>query len=98
MRKDIRIRLIFKAVETVTGINRQTVTSGSRIREIVFARIIATHHLKKCGLTTSNICSLVGAAHATTIMYQLKLYLRERSPYFVSCAAKVEHILSQHKS
>jgi hypothetical protein len=100
MRKNDKIRLIFKAVETVTGVNRQTIASQSwtRTREIYFARIITTHHLSEYGLSAPNICSLVGVKSKKALQHQLQVYLNERTPYFISRAVEVERILSQHKS
>lgn len=94
MKEDVAIQRIFDTVESVTGVDRETILSCSCVREHYFARMIAAYHLKIQGYTATDITALVGVADPRAVWYQVKGYFDEQTPYFRSCAKKVEELLS----
>ena len=80
---------IFTIIQSVTKVSRVEILSGSRIREIYFSRIIAAYWLRRYRLTFKQIAPLVGSNDPTTVMYQIKAYNNEISPFFKELAAKV---------
>jgi len=89
------IKPVFDAVEVVTGVTRGEVCSRSRTQQRYFARMIATHELRRLGLSFAKIAELLGAAGPSTVMQQDRGYHDERTPYFRRCAAEVAKLLEE---
>lgn len=93
MQKDVIVNRIFQIVEDVTGISRTSVVSKSRDRDCHFARIIVVHHLRAYGFRYGHIGQIIGQRSESHMAYLLRAYQTEQTPYFRSCAEKVERIL-----
>ena len=65
---DDQVTRIFDTVQQVTGIDRATIESAAKRRDVFFARMIVAHHLRGLGLTYSQIGQAWGRpSHATEI-------------------------------
>lgn len=95
MENNETIQRIFDAVKKVTGVDRSTVTSGSRVREHYFARMIVAYHLKDAGFSNNIICAQIKVTKVA-VTYQIKGYMREWTPYFRRCAKEVKDLLTQN--
>lgn len=93
-----KIKKVFDAVVGVTGISRDLIESKARSGEVYYARMIVTHHLQAHGISVTDICPLVGVMHPEAILYHLRMYHRDRTPYFRACAKKVEELLREENN
>lgn len=96
MMTDDRVTRIFDTVQQVTGIDRATIESATRRRDVFFARMIVAHHLRSLGLTYSQIGGVLGGRTHSTVVWQCDCYSCERTPVFRRNAEKVREILSKN--
>ena len=88
-----RIDTVFEIIRSVTGIERAAIASGSRRRDIYFARMMAARNLYDLGITQHAISGLVGARGPSGVCHQLRGYDRERMPQFRDQALQVAQTL-----
>lgn len=96
MQKGVIVNQIFQTVEDVTGISRILIVSKSRDRDCHFARMIVAYHLRVYGLRYGDIGQIIGQRSDSDVAYLLHSYGKEQTPYFRSCAEKVERILKSY--
>lgn len=93
---DDRVTRIFDAVQRVTGIDRATIESAAKRRDVFFARMIVAHHLRGLGLTYSQIGEALGGRSHATVIHQQRGYYDEQTPVFRRDAEEVREILSKN--
>lgn len=93
--RDYVVDRIFEVVESVTGVKREDICSGSRIRETYYARMMVGYHLRQNDYSVLQVCTILGGVAESTLFCQLKGYLEEQTPYFRNCAEKVRDLLNK---